>query len=276
MTSTTIAFIGGGNMARALIGGLLNKGWNAHNIRVSDPFEEALVAVKSLSSDILTTSDNREAVEQADAIVLATKPQTLKGVAEPLAPVVNQAKPLVISIAAGLLERDINRWLGGGLPIVRCMPNTPAMVGEGATGLYANSNVTHEQRELAENLLATVGMSVWVESEDLLDAVTALSGSGPAYHFLVMESMEKAGIELGLPPDVARALSLQTALGSATLAATSENTPETLRRQVTSPGGTTEQAIKTFLDGQLPELFGKAMGAAANRATELAKQLGKE
>ncbi|CAG0910156.1 unnamed protein product, partial [Cyprideis torosa] len=165
MTQSSIAFIGGGNMARALIGGLLNNGWDASKISVSDPMEAALEAVTSLDGGIHTTTDNLAAVATAEVVVLATKPQTLRSVAEPLAALLSKTRPLVISIAAGLLERDINRWLGGNLPVVRCMPNTPAMVGQGATGLYANKHVTHEQRQLAENLLAAVGISVWVENE---------------------------------------------------------------------------------------------------------------
>lgn len=276
MTQANITFIGGGNMAYALIGGLLNQGWSGQQITVADPTPAALERLSSLDDAITVTTDNTEAVANADVVVLATKPQVLKAVAEPLAPAFVNKKPLVVSIAAGLLEKDINRWLGGDLPMVRCMPNTPAMVGQGATGLYANERVTKAQHELAENLLASVGVCVWVTEEPLLDAVTAVSGSGPAYFFMVIEAMENAGKELGLSTEVARQLSIQTALGSSTLAAASEHTPAELRRQVTSPGGTTEQAIKTFEEGQLTELFSRAMKAAAQRAGELAEQLGKE
>ncbi|CAG0909729.1 unnamed protein product, partial [Cyprideis torosa] len=255
MTQTNIAFIGGGNMARALITGLLAKQWPGDAIIVSDPSAEALTTFTLLNSAIETTSDNRIAVAQADVIVLAIKPQAMKSVAQALNPLLTQTRPLIISIAAGLMERDINRWLGGDLPMVRCMPNTPAMVSQGATGLYANDRVTKDQKSLAEALLQAVGTCVWVEDEGQLDAVTALSGSGPAYHFLVMEAMENAGVALGLPADVARQLSLQTALGAATLATHSDYPVAELRRQVTSPGGTTEQAIHTLEEGQLRELF---------------------
>lgn len=276
MTHPNITFIGGGNMARSLIVGLLTNNWPGSAISVSDPVPEALEQIAALNPDITVTTDNNQAVSQAEVIVLAIKPQAMKAVAQPLSNLVAQTRPLVISIAAGLLERDINRWLGGNLPMVRCMPNTPAMVGKGATGLYANPLVSEEQKALTESLLQAVGISVWVETEDLLDAVTALSGSGPAYHFLVMEAMENAGVELGLPTEVARRLSIQTALGSATLASQSDHPATELRRQVTSPGGTTEQAIKTFEEGKLRELFADAMGAAAKRAEELAEQLGKD
>lgn len=276
MTQSIIAFIGGGNMARSLIGGLLANNWPGAAITVSDPNQEALVQIQALHKDIQVTSCNETAVKNATAIVLAIKPQAMKQVTQPLSKLVEQTRPLVISIAAGLLERDINRWLGGGLPFVRCMPNTPAMVGQGATGLYANQEVSDEQKALAETLLQAVGITVWVDTEKQLDAVTALSGSGPAYHFLVMEAMENAGVELGLPAEVARKLNIQTALGSATLASQSDHPAAELRRQVTSPGGTTEQAINTFENGKLRELFASAMNAASKRAEELAEQLGKD
>ncbi len=276
MNQLKVAFIGGGNMARALIGGLLNNGWPAQNILVSEPFEDARQQLLALNPDIQVGDDNAAAVEKADVVMLAVKPQMMKQVLTPLTASFEQSRPLLISIAAGIREHDISRWAGGKLPVVRCMPNTPALVQQGATGLYANTLVGTEEKQWAEQLLGAVGLCVWVDSEEQLDAVTALSGSGPAYIFLVIEAMEAAGVALGLDKALAQKLSVQTALGAATLASTSPDSPAELRVKVTSPGGTTEQALKTLEEGGLRTLFNHAMQAAAKRADELATELGKD
>ncbi len=273
MTSPQLAFIGAGNMASALIGGLVKQGFSADRIVATDPLPAALDKLKSVAP-VRTTSDNIEAVANADVIVLAVKPQVMKQVLQPLASIVQQRKPLIISIAAGIEIASIARWLGGDLPIVRCMPNTPALVQLGATGLYANAQVSTEQKQLADSILRAVGISLWVDSEAQLDAVTAVSGSGPAYFFLVMEAMRDAGVKLGLAREVAEQLTLQTALGAARMAIDSDVDVVELRRRVTSPNGTTERAIASFENDQLRAVFERALSACDARSRELAKELG--
>lgn len=273
MHQRTIAFIGGGNMARSLISGLIADGYGADRIWVTDPAEAKLAELHDHFS-VRTTASNIEAASAADVVVLAVKPQVLKGVAEALAATVQATKPLVISIAAGVRERDIQRWLGGGIAIVRTMPNTPALVQSGATALYANPAVSDEQHNLAESILRAVGLTVWVKDEALMDTVTALSGSGPAYFFLVMEALEKAAVQLGLPQDTARLLTLQTAFGAAKMALESSEDAVTLRARVTSPGGTTERAIAVLEQNRIREIFEEALRAAHARSQELATLLG--
>jgi pyrroline-5-carboxylate reductase len=270
-----ISFIGAGNMASSLIGGLISDGWNPDQISISDTSREQREAVRS-RYPIHSCNENVEAVEMADIVVLAVKPQVLREVAEGIANAVQQKRPLIISIAAGVLTRDLSRWLGGYSLIVRTMPNTPSLVQSGATGLYAGNGVDDGQRNLAETILRAVGLTLWVDNEDLLDAVTAVSGSGPAYFFYVMEAMEKAGAELGLPQETARLLSLQTAFGAAKMALESSDSPTILRERVTSPGGTTERAISILNEGKLQELFLDALEGARDRSRELAKILGED
>jgi pyrroline-5-carboxylate reductase len=195
-------------------------------------------------------------------IILAVKPQILRPVTEELAETAQARQPLIISIAAGVREPDIRRWLGYDAAIVRTMPNTPALVGSGATALFANAQVNHEQRQMAESIMRSVGLTVWVDSERMLDAVTALSGSGPAYFFLLMEALEKTGVRLGLAPETARLLTLQTAFGAAKMALESPENVAILRAGVTSPGGTTERAISVFQDEQLDRLIARSLAAS--------------
>ena len=272
MTQPTIAFIGAGHMAGSLINGLTSDGYDPTCIVASDTNPDALAAM-ARRTGVRTTVDNGVAAG-SDVVVLAVKPQTLQGVAREIAPVVQQRRPLVISIAAGIREDALEDWLGGAVALVRTMPNTPAMIGAGATVLHAGSGVTDAQRDTAESILRAVGLTRWVDDEGLLDAVTALSGSGPAYFFLVMEAMEAAAIELGIPRETARLLTLQTALGAARMAIESDEEPATLRRRVTSPGGTTERAVAVFEDGGLRELFNRALTAARDRSVELSRLLG--
>jgi pyrroline-5-carboxylate reductase len=273
MKDTNIAFIGGGNMARSLIGGLLDDGIPAQRIWVADPNESAL---HSLVGDfaVHTTPDNSEAARHARVVMLAIKPQLAKSVVQELAPAILDSRPLVISIAAGIRVDDLSSWLDKGTAIVRTMPNTPALVRSGATALYANSAVNKEQKNLAESILRAVGMTLWVDDEGLMDAVTALSGSGPAYFFLVMEALESAGEHLGLPRDTARLLTLQTAFGAAKMALESAEEPAELRRRVTSPGGTTECAVQTLQKHGLEAVFDEALRAAHRRSIELAQIFG--
>jgi len=270
---TSICFIGAGNMAQSLIGGLIASGYNKQNIIATDPAKESRDAVTE-KFGIQCFGDNAEAVNKADIVVLAVKPQILESVCQTILDAVKNTKPLIISIAAGIRSKDINRWLGGNVAVVRTMPNTPALIQTGATGLFANESVSQEQQSQAEHILRAAGITVWVDDETKLDAVTALSGSGPAYYFLFMESMEQAGQQLGLDAKTAHFLALQTALGAAKMALESHQDFASLRQNVTSPNGTTEKAIQSFQADGLPDIISKAMKAAQNRAVELADELG--
>jgi pyrroline-5-carboxylate reductase len=273
MKQHTIAFLGGGNMARSLIGGLIANGIDPDRLRVADPHAEAREALAA-SFAVHTSEDNSQALIGADVVVLAIKPQVVRRVAEQIAEAVGQSRPLIISIVAGIRTPDIDRWLGGGHAIVRCMPNTPALVRSGMTGLFANPVVSKAQRDTAESILRAVGATLWVDGEAALDAVTAVSGSGPAYFFLFAEALEAAAQELGLEAEAARLLSLQTAFGAAKLALESSETVGELRRRVTSPGGTTERAVAELESGDLKGLVQRAARAAEQRARELADELG--
>ena len=273
MTFDHIGFIGAGNMASSLVSGLVADGYPPDHLHVSDINQDALDALKQRLG-VATAASNHAVAEKASVLVLAVKPQSLKAVLEALAPALKKKPPLLISIAAGISCASIERWAGGQAAIVRTMPNTPAMVGCGATGLFATEAVDERQRNLAEEILRAVGLTVWVDKEPLIDAVTALSGSGPAYFFLLMQAMEEAGIRLGLDPQTARLLSEQTALGAGKIAIETGAGPLELRRRVTSPGGTTEQAIATFEAGGFREMVDVAMQAAARRAKALSEQLG--
>ncbi|WP_445003764.1 pyrroline-5-carboxylate reductase [Halomonas mongoliensis] len=272
--ATRVTFIGAGNMASAIIGGMIESGHSPSSITATSPSDAFLAPVHERYG-IHTNTDNVAAVAQADVVVLAVKPQIMKEVCEGLASVVQQQRPLLISVAAGLDAETLEAWLGGDLAIVRCMPNTPALVGAGASGLYANAKVSDEQRALATELMEAVGLVAWVEEEPLLDAVTAVSGSGPAYFFLMFEAMEEAGVRLGLPAETARRLAMQTALGAAKMAMASDKPPEELRRNVMSPGGTTERAVSRLEQGGLRQLMAEAMEECAERAREMAAELGK-
>ena len=273
MKEQTIGFIGGGNMANSLVGGLIADGFTPKNIWVSDVDAEKLAELHDRWR-VNTAADNTQVAAVARVLVLAIKPQILHTVAADIAETVRQHRPLVISIAAGIREKDVERWLGGSTAIVRCMPNTPALVRTGATALHANARVSDEQHDWAESILRAVGLTVWVGDESMLDAVTALSGSGPAYLFLFMEAMEQAALELGLDQQTARLLTEQTAFGAAKVALEVEESPEELRRRVTSPGGTTEKAIEVFEQGGLRALVAQAMRAARRRSIELSNELG--
>ena len=273
MENTTIGFIGGGNMARSLIGGLVTSDQDPARICIYDPDAETLDTLQR-DFGITPMESNQALVDRCDTVVLAVKPQVLSSVCKQLD---ISARPhvLFISIAAGIRTEAIQRWLGDECAIVRAMPNTPALVQSGATGLFATSGVSDQQHNLAESILRAVGLVLWLEKEDELDAVTAISGSGPAYFFLVMEAMEEAGRNLGLDADTARLLTLETAFGAAKLALEMGEPAAQLREKVTSPGGTTEQAMQVFQNGELKALFDKAIKAAHHRSVELATELEK-
>ena len=271
-TSPTISFIGAGNMASAIIGGMLENGYDAANIWVSAPDDGHLQSIRK-QFGVSVTTDNRYCAEQADMVVLAVKPQVMKDVCADIAPMVQNTRPLMVSIAAGLEATTLDEWLGGGLPLVRVMPNTPSLVGKGAAGLYANAQVKDKQKAMVESVFTSIGSALWVDEEPLLHAVTALSGSGPAYFFLMLEALEEAATEAGIPAKTARELAIQTMAGAAEMAGRSEHDPGQLKRNVMSPGGTTEQAIHTFEDGGLRDLVKKAYSAAFNRSGEMSKEL---
>ena len=272
MKTNKIGFIGGGNMASSLISGLIASGHAPEQIWVSDINPDTLNNLAK-QLNVNTSANNGDVINAVDVVVLAVKPQTLSAVAQSVSALIQQKKSLVVSIAAGINQASLSRWLGVDTAIVRCMPNTPALVLTGATALHANDKVTAEQCDLAENILRSVGIALWVEDEAELDAVTAVSGSGPAYYFLLMEAMEKAAVELGLSQETARLLVQQTALGAAKIALESAESPEQLRKRVTSPGGTTQQAIETFEQGGFIELVAKALHAARDRSIEMSKQM---
>ncbi|MFY0992247.1 pyrroline-5-carboxylate reductase [Halomonas sp. C05BenzN] len=271
--ASRITFIGAGNMASAIIGGMIDNGFPPAAITATSPSDAFLAPVHERYG-IHTSTDNAAAVSQADVVVLAVKPQVMREVCEGLRDVVQRRRPLVISVAAGLDAESLERWLGGDLAVVRCMPNTPSLVGAGAAGLFANDRVSKEQRRVATELLEAVGLVEWVEEEALLDAVTAVSGSGPAYFFLMLEAMEEAGVSLGLPAETARRLAMQTALGAAKMAQQSDKTPAELKRNVMSPGGTTERAIEHLEGANLRRIMREALDACASRAREMSDELG--
>ena len=272
MSKDTIGFIGGGNMARSLVGGLVADGFPPSRIIVSEPDADRRDALAA-GFGIPVTRDNLDVAGAADVIVLAVKPQVMADVARGIAAAIPGRSPLVVSIAAGVRTSDLAGWLGGYAAVVRAMPNTPALLRCGATALFASAGVSPEQREQAESLLRAVGVVTWTDDEALMDVVTALSGSGPAYFFLLMECMADAGTKLGLPREQARLLTLETALGAARMAIESENDVADLRRSVTSPGGTTEAAMGCLENEGFRALVETAVGAATDRSRELAERL---
>ena len=263
-----ITFIGGGNMAQALIGGLLSRGLPATRITVSDPFENIRQLLQE--KDVHVTDDNIAAIKNADIVVFAVKPQVLGGVLKPLKGLLEDK--LLISIVAGAEIKTISD-LTDSERVVRVMPNTPALVQTGAHGMFAKPEVSAKDRELATQVLAATGLTLWVSSEAQIDAVTAVSGSGPAYFFYMMESMIRAGKNMGLDEKVATALTLQTALGAAQMAITSSNAPSELRKNVTSPNGTTHAALEVFDRARISQNIQTALAAAQKRSQELAQEL---
>lgn len=270
---TTICFIGGGNMARSLIGGLIARGHQAQHIRVVEPVAELRDALRA-DFGVAVHDSSAAAARSADVIVLAVKPQVMAAVCGQLAELATVPGPLYLSIAAGISHAHYSRWLGASAALVRAMPNTPALISAGACGLHANPAVSAEQRRLAAEIMGAVGDTRWIADEALMDAVTAVSGSGPAYFFLLMEAMIEAAVAEGLDPDDARALVLQTALGAARMAREGSDAPGELRRRVTSPNGTTQAAVETFEARGLRETVAAAIHSATERGRQLAAEFG--
>ncbi|HEX4046028.1 MAG TPA: pyrroline-5-carboxylate reductase [Gammaproteobacteria bacterium] len=270
--TNNIAIIGAGNMGSSLIAGLIKNNHPSNKLWAADPSQEKLDYLQQ-HFHIHTSQENHLAIQAAEVIILAVKPQMLAEVAKNLQPILTaqpSQKPLIISIAAGIREANLQQWLGQQTAIVRAMPNTAAMIGCGATALHANAHVTPAQRNMAESILRAVGVAVWLTDEAQMDSVTALSGSGPAYFFLIMEALQEAAEQLGLPAETARLLTLQTALGAARMAMESETAPAELRQKVTSPGGTTEKAISVLEQKHIRDIFKQALLAAKQRSEELA------
>ena len=273
MSNKHLAILGGGNMGRALIGGMLRRGTRPEHITVG---ESSPAAREALSADfgVQSTADNVAAVEPASVIVVAVKPQMAGAVLAPLQPALQRARPVVISIAAGIRLAALESWCGAGVPVIRAMPNRPALVGAGATGLFAPASVAAAHREVAERVMQAVGEVIWVAAEDDLDVVTALSGSGPAYFFLLAELLTQGAIDLGLDPEAARRLAIATLHGAGQLAHSGDGDLARMRAEVTSKGGTTEAAVKAFEAADLRGIVARALEAATRRGRELAAQFG--
>ncbi|HUW52208.1 MAG TPA: pyrroline-5-carboxylate reductase [Rhodanobacter sp.] len=271
---TRITFVGGGNMARSLIGGLLKTGMAASSISVAEPLAEARQTL-GREFGVACYAENRLAAAEAEVIVLAVKPQIMPAIGNELRDPLQRNRPLLISIAAGVRLDQLARWFGSGLPIVRCMPNTPALIGAGATGLCANGRVSPEQKAQAQHILDAAGITRWVDDEALMDTVTAISGSAPAYFFALVEALEEAAVAQGLPRETARALASQTCLGAGRMLVEGGEDPAVLRQRVTSPNGTTQAALESFTADGLPRVVARAVAAATRRGVELAVELDK-
>ena len=265
-----VAFIGAGNMAFSLIKGLIARDFDPSTLRAADPAPEQLARLQAMQ--VATFANNAEAIADADVIVLAIKPQLAAQVAGSLTPL--DSRQLVVSIMAGINLDSLAAWFTAEQPIVRCMPNTPALLGAGITGLYANSHVSEAMQIAAQAILDAAGTTLWLDNERQLDAVTAVSGSGPAYFFYLMESMINAGKELGLSAEVSRQLTIKTALGAALMADAPGSDPAKLRANVTSPGGTTASALIVMEDKSLDKIVSLALAAGYRRANELASEFG--
>lgn len=279
MTMTTtnqrqrLAFIGGGNMASSIIGGLVQSGWSADRITVSDPSEDQCRRLRDRFG-IATDADNSAVIADADVVVLAVKPQVLREVVVNASSMLQKTGPLLVSVVAGIPAASTLRWIGKPLPLVRVMPNTPALIGKGVSGLFATSETSDSQRQLATTIMAAVGETVWVRNEDLIDTVTGVSGSGPAYFFKIMEIMIAEGVEAGLEPADAKRLVVGTAIGAAKLLQQSEENAAELRRRVTSPNGTTQAGIEAMEAGGIDLAVANGVQAAIRRSRELSEQFG--
>jgi pyrroline-5-carboxylate reductase len=273
MSHIELTVLGAGNMGRALMGGLLRHGMRPEQIAVGERHEAARAKL-SQELGVTATADNAAAIRKADVVVLAVKPQDAGSVLAPLAADLRQRQTLVLSVAAGIRIQALQSWCGAGVPVIRAMPNRPALVGAGVTGLFAGAEVDESRRAVATQIMRSVGEVVWVATEDALDVVTAVSGSGPAYFFLLAEAMARAGADLGLAPDTARRLAIATLHGAGLLAQGSDGDLARLRAEVTSKGGTTEAALRTLQAAAFEDLIARAVAAAARRSRELAAQAG--
>jgi pyrroline-5-carboxylate reductase len=272
MTRKTIGFIGGGNMARAIAGGLIRSGFDAANIFIAEPRAEQRQLLQSQFPGSVVSGNNHEVAASAGGLLLAVKPQILGTVCRDLEPVVRKRKPLVVSIAAGPTVADIDGWLGGGLEVVRVMPNQPALIDRGISAMFANERTDELGRILAERIMSAVGQVVWIDDESLLDAVTAVSGTGPAYVYLLIDMMINAAIELGIDAETARTLVIQTVRGAAALAAAEREPIPALIDRVRSPGGTTTAAFECLDAADVRGIFAEAIIRARDRARSLAEE----
>lgn len=272
MEDQSVAFIGGGNMTRAIVGGLLEDGFSAANISIAEPMASQRDLLTDAMPGVFVSEDNDEVVARANNVVLSVKPQIISGVCRELADAVQKTRPLIISIAAGPRIADIDHWLGGGNAIARVMPNQPALLQKGVSGLFANDKTSAEQLEAARTIMSAVGPVVTVPVEDDIDAVTAVSGSGPAYFYLLIDMIAKTGERLGLSEAAARDLAIETAVGATKLAQESGDSMDELIARVRSPGGTTAAALDSLLNNGVRDIFATALTAARDRATALADQ----
>jgi len=270
-----IGFIGGGNMTMAIAGGLLASGFAEDCLAISEPLRKQREHLADVLAGIAIGDDNATVASNVDCLVLAIKPQVLRDVCQQLADTVQQRKPLVVSIAAGVRASDIDAWLGGGLPVIRVMPNQPALLRLGVSGLFANNEASDNDCELAATVMAAVGKVVWVDDESDIDTVTAISGSGPAYFFLLVDMLIKTAIDMGLEPEAARTLATETAVGAAGLTAQTEDSMDDLIARVRSPGGTTAAALDSLEEQNVRAIFSAAVIAARNRADEVADEASK-
>lgn len=275
MKDTKLVFIGAGNMARSLIGGLINNGHTPAAITATDINQSQLDLLQDTLA-ISTSTDSLAAIRQADVVVLAIKPQQIESLIDDVREALHESAPMVISIAAGIRESDLSRWIGITLPVVRCMPNTPSMLGAGVTALYANASVSEAQCEIAGQILTTAGIIEWVKDEALLDTVTAISGSGPAYFFLFAECIAAKATELGLDKETAVKFAAHTCYGAARMLMESGDSPQQLRLNVCSKGGTTEAAIASFEASGIRSMVNDAMDACYKRSIEMGKELGEK
>ena len=272
MIDNKIAFIGGGNMARAIAGGLLRGGMHATNIFISEPKEEQCEKLRKEFYGTYVSTDNKAVSNAAEIILFAVKPQILKSVCHELRETIQKTKPLIISIAAGPSIKDIDQWLGGNMAIVRVMPNQPAMIDQGVSAMFANRLTQRENCLLAEKIMSAVGKALWLEKESQMDAVTAISGTGPAYFYLLIDIMIKAAIENGMNPEISRMLAVETARGASALSASSPESMTSMIERVRSPGGTTMAALEYLDSKEARKIFSKAIDVARERAKELAEE----
>ena len=272
MINTKVGLIGGGNMGRAIAGGLLRGGMHATNLMVAEPLPEQCDLLRKELYGIMVTEENETVAAAAETLLFSVKPQILKAVCKKLTEVVQHSRPLIMSIAAGPKIDDIDQWLGGGLSVVRVMPNQPALIDQGISALFANQQTDESGRDMAEKIMTAVGQIVWLDSESKMDAVTAVSGTGPSYFYLLIDCMIKAGIKAGIDPKIARTLAVETARGATSLAAAETESMSSLIERVRSPGGTTTAAFELLDAADVRGIFAAAIDAAARRAAELANE----
>ena len=272
MINTNVGLIGGGNMGRAIAGGLLRGGMHATNLMIAEPLPEQCDLLRKELYGIMVAEENETVAAAVDTLLFSVKPQILKPVCESLAEIVQQSRPLIMSIAAGPKIEDIDQWLGGGLSVVRVMPNQPALIDQGISALFANERTDESGRDMAEKIMTAVGQVVWLDSESKMDAVTAISGTGPSYFYLLIDCMIEAGVNSGIDPETARTLAVETARGATSLAAAETESMSSLIERVRSPGGTTTAAFELLDAADVRGIFAAAIAAAERRAAELAEE----